>query len=76
LHAAKRRNDPANSRAEIEGDAYTPTYASSIDIGGTERSGRLVYDGVEGCREGRVGEGETRSSIGEEGEANRDGERV
>jgi hypothetical protein len=31
LHAAKRRNDPANSRAEIEGNAYTPTHTSPIN---------------------------------------------
>jgi hypothetical protein len=35
-----------------------------------------VFDGVEGYGEGQVWEGETGPSIGEEGEANRDGERV
>jgi hypothetical protein len=76
LHAAKRRNDPANSRAEIEGNAYTHSYISSINIGRTERRRMFVFDGVEGYGEGQVWEGETGPSIGEEGEANRDGEHV
>ena len=76
MHAAKRRNDPANSRAEIEGNAYTPTHTSSINIRRTERRRRLVFDGVEGYGEGQVWEGETGPSISGEGEANKDGERV
>jgi hypothetical protein len=76
LRAAKHRNDAADLRDEIEGDAYMPTHTSSINIGKTERRRRLVLDSVEGYGEGQVGEGETGLSIGEEGEANRDGERV
>jgi hypothetical protein len=76
LHAAKRRNDlPTQEPRSRVTHTRPPTLVQSM-VGRTERRRRLVFEGIEGYGEGQVWEGETGPSIGEEGEANRDGERV